>query len=426
MATALAQRFPPPEFTETGHQMPTLTGFPSRALAWDYVDVVVLFVALALAAWLVLRRRSRRGVIALSIFSLLYFGFWRKGCVCSIGSMQNITQALFDSAYAVPLTVLAFGVLPLVFALFFGRVFCAAVCPHGAFQDLMLLRPLHTPTWLEHGLRLLAYVYLGLAAIFAATGGGYIICQYDPFIALFRLSGSLTMILLGVGFLAASLFIGRPYCRFLCPYGVLLGLAAAVARWRPSITPSACTQCSRCEDFCPFNAINISTPKPAPLQPPSPMAQKIRLTVLLLLIPIFVGLGLWLGDAAGAALARKHRVVNLAERVHLETSGTVQGTTEASEAFHAAGTPQEKLFGEAHTLRERYVRAGRLGGIWVGLVVGIKLLTLGFRRKRERYETDAEHCLACARCFEFCPQDQKWKQILAQAPHPVHAADATK
>ncbi|MHC5086583.1 MAG: 4Fe-4S binding protein, partial [Planctomycetota bacterium] len=37
---------------------------------------------------------------------------------------------------------------PLVFTLFFGRSFCAAVCPLGVIQDLVLLRPLKVPIWL--------------------------------------------------------------------------------------------------------------------------------------------------------------------------------------------------------------------------------------------------------------------------------------
>jgi len=120
---------------------------PPRAGALDYLDIAMLFACLALATWIVLRRRERREVVLLGLFSLLYFGFWRNGCVCAIGSIQNLTQALFDPGYALPLTVLVFGVLPLVFALFFGRVFCAAVCPHGAFQDVMLLRPVRLPVW---------------------------------------------------------------------------------------------------------------------------------------------------------------------------------------------------------------------------------------------------------------------------------------
>ena len=198
------QRFPPPEFTETGHALPVLDGPPARALPLEALDVAVLAVALGLAAWLSLRARSRRGLVWLGLFSLAYFGFWRKGCVCSIGSIQNVAQALADPGYAVPLSVLAFAVLPLLFALFFGRAFCAGVCPHGALQDLMLIKPVQLPGWLERGLRLVAQAYLVLALVFAASGGGYIICEYDPFVPIFRLGGSTPMVVTGIALLAVG------------------------------------------------------------------------------------------------------------------------------------------------------------------------------------------------------------------------------
>ena len=274
--------------------------------------------ALVFVSWLLLRRRSRAGVVATGIFSVLYFGFWKKGCICSIGSIQNIAQALSDSSFGVPLAVLFFGFTPLIFALFFGRVFCAAVCPHGALQDLVLLKPVKVPAWLDHSLRMLAWIYLGLAVVFAATGGGFIICQYDPFVPIFRLSGSLTMVLLGVVCWCLGIFVGRPFCRFLCPYGVLLGLASSVSKWRVRITPDTCTQCRLCEESCPFGAIEKSTVE-APVRARS--ADKRRLLLLLVLLPILIATGAGLGGMAGGALARKHRVVNLAERLQLENTG---------------------------------------------------------------------------------------------------------
>ncbi|MCX7887737.1 MAG: 4Fe-4S binding protein, partial [Verrucomicrobiae bacterium] len=148
------QRFPPPQFTETAHKLPVMTEPPPRALWLEQLDLVVLVTVLGLAAWLALRRRSRRELVWLGVFSVLYFGFWRKGCICAIGSVQNIAQGLADPNYAVPLVALVFGLVPLAAALLFGRVFCSAVCPHGALQDLVLLKPLKVPEWLEHALRL--------------------------------------------------------------------------------------------------------------------------------------------------------------------------------------------------------------------------------------------------------------------------------
>jgi len=413
MSQAVAPRFPPPEFTETSHVLPVPTAPGVPAVWFQYLDVAVLIAALVFVSWLLLRRRSRAGVVATGIFSILYFGFWKKGCICSIGSIQNIAQALSDSSFGVPLTVLFFGFTPLIFALFFGRVFCAAVCPHGALQDLVLLKPIKVPAWLDHSLRMLAWIYLGLAVVFAVTGGGFIICQYDPFVPLFRLSGSLTMVLLGVSLLVVGIFVGRPYCRFLCPYGVLLGLASSVSKWRVRITPDTCTQCRLCEESCPFGAIEKSTVE-APVRPQA--TDQRRLLLLLVLLPILIATGAGLGGMAGGALARKHRVVNLAERLQLENTGVVPDTTDASATFRAGTRSLESLDAEARALRHRYTVAARWCGAWIGLVVGLKLLSLAILRKRPDYEANQSRCLGCARCYRYCPQELQRLGLPVPAP----------
>ena len=397
-----AQRFPPPEFSETGHQLPSLTGSMPRGPWMEHLDIAVLLGALVLAAWLALRLRSRWGLVVLGIFSVLYFGFWRKGCICSIGSIQNLAQGLADPSFGVPIVVLVFALAPLAFALLCGRVFCSAVCPHGALQDLMLIKPVTVPVWLEHGLGLIPNAYLGLAMIFAATGGGYIICQYDPFVTIFRLSGSAIMVSCGIGLLLLGLFIGRPYCRVLCPYGALLGMASAVSKWRVRVSPDTCTQCRLCEQSCPFNAINKST-----LASPSRTvaADKRRLLAMILLLPVLLAFGAWLGGMSGKHLAHHHRTVSLAERVYLEESGKATGTTDASAVFRTTGGQVDSLYPSAVAMRDRFVFAGRLCGMWLALVVGVKLITLAIRRKRNDYEADHARCLACARCFQSCPQE---------------------
>ncbi len=182
-------RFPPPDFTDTNHQIP-ITSTPAARAEWlQYLDVTVLCACLGVALWFIYKQRSRRGLFWLGIFSLAYFGFWRKGCVCAIGAPQNIILGLFDANCAVPLTVIAFFAAPLIVALFAGRAFCAGVCPHGALQDLLLIKPVKVPACLEHALGVLPFIFLGFGLTFAATGTGFPICRYDPIVPIFRLNG---------------------------------------------------------------------------------------------------------------------------------------------------------------------------------------------------------------------------------------------
>ena len=247
-------KFPPPEF-ETGYNVP-VQQFPDTRAVWlGYLDVAVLIVFLTLASLLSLKKRSRNGMVALSILSLLYFGLWKRGCVCSIGSIQNVTLALFNGNYALPFTVIAFFALPLITALFFGRAFCSGVCPQGAMQDLLLIKGIKIPRWLDRGLSLFAYFYLGLAVLFAATDTMFIICKFDPFVSFFRVSGQTYLVVIGIVFLILSMFIGRPYCRYFCPYGVILKFLALFSKNKVTVTPAECINCTLCDEACPYDAI---------------------------------------------------------------------------------------------------------------------------------------------------------------------------
>lgn len=398
------QRFPPPDF-ETGHKLPFTTAPPARALLFEYLDVVVLAGCLITATWLIHCKRSRKGVVALSLFSLAYFGFWRKGCVCAIGSLQNVSLALGDSGYALPVGVLAFFVLPITVALFFGRSFCAAVCPHGALQDLVLLKPLKVPDWLEQGLSILPFIYLGAGVLFAATGSAFIICQYDPFVPVFRMSGRTLMVLSGVGLLILGVFVGRPYCRFLCPYGALLKVGATFSKWRVRVTPNHCTQCRLCEASCPLGALR--EPRTVETDPLSLQTDRRRLTRLVLALPILIAVGVFVGEKFSGAAAAVHPTVALARRwvVEQETKPKVGALSPEDLALERARQNPETLMSAARSLRGKLRVGSWIFGGWIGLVIGLKLISLAMHRPRTDFEPGAGECFGCARCFEFCPDE---------------------
>jgi polyferredoxin len=279
-------RFPPPQFNETNHQVPKMNNIDHlpRDIAWEYVDLAVLFGALTLATILAIRGRSRGWMLGLTVFSVAYFGFYREGCVCPIGATQNVALGLADPSYAIPLVVIAFFMLPLIFALFFGRVFCGGVCPLGAIQDLVLVRPVKVPGWLDRSLGVIPYLYLASGVLFAVTGTAFIICEYDPFVGFFRFDGNTGVLIFGGLLLATGMFVGRPYCRFLCPYSVLLRHLSRLSMVHLKITPDDCIQCTLCEEACPFGAIDTPSTTPEEAGP----FPKVRLIGLLALTPVLI------------------------------------------------------------------------------------------------------------------------------------------
>ena len=396
----------PPAFTT--HELPTDDRPAPRAPVMSLVDMSVLFFALSLGAYLILKKRTRRGIFWLSLFSLGYFGFFRKGCVCPIGSIQNVTEGLFNSAYVVPIVVVFFFVLPLVFAALFGRTYCAAVCPHGALQDAVLMKPIEVPKWLDHGLGLIPFIYLGLGVLFSATGTAYVICDYDPFIALFRRTGSTNMLALGAMFMIAGVFVGRPYCRYMCPYGVLLRLFSHVSKWQVKIYPDRCIDCQLCDDSCPFGAIDKTTPR---IMPETARDGKRRLTAALVAAPILIAVCAWGGSKLGMPFSGFNETVRVAYQVEAEELALAKGATldqitrtEYSESWRnlAEETP-DQLFARAGVVQSRMSIGATLFGVWVALVISVKWISLCLRRKRPDYEANRGNCYSCGRCYDYCP-----------------------
>ena len=393
-----------PTFQETGHVPPETVVHAARSAYYEYIDVLALLVALSTASYLALKARSRRGLMLLSLLCLAYFGFWRQGCVCSVGSIQNIAQALADKNYAVPIIVVLFFALPLIFTLFFGRSFCASVCPLGAIQDVVVLRPVKVPLWINRTLGLFPHLYLGVAIALAASGAGYLICRYDPFVGFFRLSGSFPMIAFGIGLLVLGMFVGRPYCRFLCPYGVLLNWCSQLSHKHVTITPDECVQCRLCEGSCPFDAIETPTPEKAPESRERGIR---RLAVYLLLLPLLIGGGAFLGSRMSIPLSRLNDTVRLAERLHLEETGVIKEQSVETDGYRRTKEPHYELYAEVLEIRRRLRVAGWFLGAFMGLVIGLRLLTLVTRRRRVDYEPNRGDCVSCARCFRHCPKESE-------------------
>lgn len=396
---AQQQRFPRPEF-ESGYTFPTHQFLNQRGPMWEYMDVAVLVTALLVTAWMVLIKRSRQGIVWVSLFSLAYFGFYRQGCICAIGSVQNMSLALFNSNYAIPLSALLFFTIPLLFAILFGRVFCAGVCPLGAIQELTGFRQLKVPKSVEKVLTAIPFVYLGLAVLFAATESQFLICRYDPFVGIFRIDAPYTMIIFGSLLLLVGIFVNRPYCRYLCPYGVLQNIFSRFSYKHLTITPAECRNCRLCESGCPYDVILQSDPES---KRDIPEASRKGMALYFLMVPVLaVSFAVILYNLA-PSLSIVNDNVKLAREIRAEKEKGIKAVSKSAVAFYESGRTEEALFDEENKIILRFRKGAPWVGIFFGLSLGIGLLRASSRKIRTDYEPDKGRCYSCGKCFKFCP-----------------------
>ena len=395
---AFEDRFPRPEF-QTTYQLPKHIEAHPSFFKEPLLGLLILIAILVLGTLSLYRYRSRKSIRVLSLLTLLFLGFLKAGCVCPIGSIQNIAAAIFNTAVPVTLIVLLVFFLPLLCALYYGRVFCGVACPLGALQDVFVIYPKKVPSYLDRALRILPYFYFSLAILFAVNGLGFIICRYDPFIALFRLSGDWLQWFLVIFFLLLGLFVARPYCRYLCPYSVLLRWFSRYSSQKVQIPIDGCVNCHLCQEACPFDVI----------APPRPKKYKEdkertlwRLRWLVALLPAIVAIGILFGTLLTDTFASLHREVYVARQLEL-------GNRQLDEvsAFLINDGDVKGLHQRIAIRRRRLkISCGLLGGFWA-LIIVFAAFDVSRRRQNETYEVMEEFCLACGRCYEYCPRNSR-------------------
>lgn len=399
LVASAENRFPKPDF-ESGYQYPQLHyAIPNEHL-WLIVDLILLVALMSIVAWAVIRKQTKKPMIWVSVISVAYFGFFRTGCVCSIGSVQNIALAFADHTYILPLSVLLFFMLPLVFAFLFGRVFCAGVCPFGALQDLVAIKNYRISASVSSVLKVLPWIYLIFGLLYALTRTRFIICQFDPFIGIFRMGGDLGLILFGGLLLITSVFIGRPFCRFLCPYGALLSLFSRVSIFKIKITKQLCINCDLCNNACPVDAIR------------APYANKVkedRLQGVKRLLMYFIFLPLMIASVAlamrlgSSELSKANKEVRLYQSLVQQENDPKDQIPIELEAFFGQGGNREALESNVVEIQASFKLYSTLAGAVIGLVLGLTLIQLSLKRSRKLYEIENADCVACGKCFNYCP-----------------------
>ncbi|HSY01628.1 MAG TPA: 4Fe-4S binding protein [Acidobacteriaceae bacterium] len=147
------------------------------------------------------------------------------------------------------------------------KAFCSWLCPVGTVSEYLWKlgrkvfgRNFTVPRWLDLGLRGLKYVLLGffvfaIATMSAAALEDFMSSPYGMVADVKMLNLFRTLGPVGIGVLvvlvALSVAIQNFWCRYMCPYGALMGLASLLSPMKIRRDPQACIDCGKCGKACP-------------------------------------------------------------------------------------------------------------------------------------------------------------------------------
>ncbi len=258
----------------------------AKALASEHASknwrmIVAKFILWAIfltIVYLLLRRRrvTPKVRLALLALSVAIFGIVFGSSQSPMGTVKDaiVLWGRYHVIFFPRMIALALFLLGVLLA---NKFICGWGCQFGVLQDLLfrlnrdrrdrkgIIPQAKPPFVVSNAVRIAFFVVFVIAALAWATD---LIEPLDPFKAY----NPASIALLGGAFLAlvlaASVFIYRPWCHFLCPFGLVGWVAESAARACPSTAMGAilkqdrtipdCFSCGVCLMICPTQSITLS------------------------------------------------------------------------------------------------------------------------------------------------------------------------
>ncbi len=155
----------------------------------------------------------------------------------------------------------------LAMSLLAKKSFCSWLCPVGTFSEVLagigkkiFGRNLSLPRWADLPLRGLKYLLLGFFVLIIGSMSAAAIAEFmhtpygliaDVKMLNFFREMSQTAAIVIAALVILSILVENFWCRYLCPYGALMGLASLLSPLKIRRNPQACIDCAKCARACP-------------------------------------------------------------------------------------------------------------------------------------------------------------------------------
>jgi polyferredoxin len=220
-------------------------------LWWDIFILIATIIAGIFIKFKVTRKL--RAVFLLAAIVIL--GFYRggPGVISSFQNTYLFFTGLDSNWQAITLFI---GLIPITY--FFGKVFCGWVCYLGALQEFLYISKvkIFQTEKAQKVMKIIRIIALIVLIVQLTISKEILWNKIGPFRVAFNLfSSNLTGYILLAILLLSSLFIYRPFCKTLCPVGLVLGWVSKIPGASVLGINNSCSGCKTCNTSCKINAI---------------------------------------------------------------------------------------------------------------------------------------------------------------------------
>ncbi len=196
--------------------------------------------------------------------SLTIFGIIMGSDPSPMGTIKDAVFLFITAHVVFPPRLIALLIF-LIIVILANKYICAWGCQAGTLQDLIFRinrkanhdsiigKQVKLPFILTNSIRIIFF----LLFIIIAIGWSVDIVEKIDLFKIFNIS---QLGVIGIGFVGIvmllSLFIYRPWCHLICPFGLIGWLVEKISITRISVDYNSCIACHKCSDACPSTVMS--------------------------------------------------------------------------------------------------------------------------------------------------------------------------